>query len=115
MSSNNPNNQPQNISSQSQPIDLNNKARKVDLQLTDEAEYTIKSPKSKLEEWNKVIREGLITLASILAIGSMCYFCFQTIQSTKSSADDKKWAQSALSLIVGAGVGYISAKNQKDA
>lgn len=111
MTSNNPNNQTQNVSSA--PIDLNQEAKKIELKL-DETEYIIKSQKSRVEEWSRVAREVLITLASIGAIGFMCYFCFQTIQSKNTSPDDKKWAQSTLTFIVGGGVGYISGKNQKD-
>ncbi|OYD95724.1 hypothetical protein CDG76_12385 [Nostoc sp. 'Peltigera membranacea cyanobiont' 210A] len=111
MTSNNPNNQTQNVSGT--PIDLNQKAKNIELKL-DETEYIIKSPKSKVEEWSKIGREVSITLASLTAIGFMCYFCFQTIQSNKTSSDDKKWAQSTLTFIVGGGVGYISGKSQKD-
>lgn len=82
--------------------------------LLENSDYTIKKPEDKINRFSRIIREAIILIGVLVGVGFILYFCLYILQSSSSSADDKKWAQSTLTFIVGGGVGYLTGKNKKD-
>jgi D-alanyl-lipoteichoic acid acyltransferase DltB (MBOAT superfamily) len=88
-------NQPQ----QSSIIDLNQIANQSNL----EVDLKIKTPKSRFDQIVELVSLVIISLILLVAIS----YCFQILTSPQSSPEDKKNAQSTITLIIGGAIGYF--------
>lgn len=79
--------------------------------LIEKADITIKKPEDPVVRDAKVFNEKVLLLFGIAVVCFMLYFCISTIQSPISSLDDKKWAQSMLTLVLGGVIGYVTRAN----
>lgn len=67
----------------------------------------------RVERWKEAFKDValfLFALGGVALIGKLCY---AISQSAQASADDKKWAMSTLTLLVGGAVGYVTGKKSK--
>jgi hypothetical protein len=72
--------------------------------------------KIKREEWATAVsylKDVLIALFAIISAGIFMYLCIAIITDPNSSADDKKWATSILTLMASGTIGYITGKSSK--
>jgi D-alanyl-lipoteichoic acid acyltransferase DltB (MBOAT superfamily) len=88
-------NQPQ----QSSIIDLNQIANQSNLAV----DLKIKTPKSRFDQIVELVSLVIISLILLVAI----FYCFQILTSPQSSLEDKKNAQSTITLIIGGAIGYL--------
>jgi ABC-type Na+ efflux pump permease subunit len=88
-----------------------------DLQLAEEAQkrgmaISISSPPDEKDQHEKRLKNrvvlGFAVVAALVALG----VCIAMMFRGGSSAEDRKWAQSMLFMIVGGALGYLGAKGQ---
>jgi hypothetical protein len=105
---NNPQQPPNNPNQAHSTIDLGELA-KLDLgELTEHMDLSLKSSKNKnnfdyLLEFFPLLITGTIVIFSV-------YSCFQILNSKTASPDEKKYAQSTITLIAGGAMGYFAGK-----
>lgn len=75
-------------------------------------ELTVKVEKSESEGDARLrrTREIVLMLCAVAGAGVFLWICYQTVTNPLSSADDKKWATSIITAVVGALVGALVKK-----
>ena len=73
--------------------------------------YLLKKPEDPVFRNARIFNEIVLLIFGIAIVCFMLYFCISTIQSPISSPDDKKWAQSMLTLVLGSVIGYVTRAN----
>ncbi|OUL17663.1 hypothetical protein BV372_34865 [Nostoc sp. T09] len=104
MTSNQPNQPSSSHNNTPSQLDLNQLVTQQKMDLT------LKPGKTNIDHFKEII----ISLIALAGIAFIIYICSTVLQSEKASADDKKWAQSTITFIVGGAVGYITGKTQRD-
>jgi hypothetical protein len=89
------------------PLDLNELAQgqKVDIKVA--------SPEDPSDARLRRFKDAVLFITSIIGALGFGGFCVYIYIAASSSADDRKWAASIITLIVGGLVGYWSGKNSK--
>ncbi len=100
------------------PLDLDDLAQgqKVDIHLLSPETPIELQSRLKLQEQDALhqrFRDTILLIASIVGVLGFSGFCVYIYVSPASSADDRKWAASIITLIVGGLVGYWGGKNAK--
>jgi hypothetical protein len=104
--------------SDKKPLDLDDLAQgqKVDIRLISpesplelETRLKIQELDARHQRW----KDTILLAASVIGVLLFSGFCVYIYVSPASSADDRKWAASIITLIVGGLVGYWSGKNAK--
>ncbi|MFM7384019.1 MAG: hypothetical protein ACKO1W_13360 [Microcystaceae cyanobacterium] len=93
-----PNNQPQ----QNSIIDLNQIANQSNL----EVDLKIKTSKGLSD---KITEFFLLVVISAILLMTI-FYCFQILTSLQSSPEDKKNAQSTITLIIGSAIGFFAGR-----
>jgi hypothetical protein len=75
-------------------------------------EVSVKVEKSEAagDAWVRRLRELVLMTCAVFGAGTFLWICFQTITNPSSSADDKKWATSIITAVVGGLVGALVKK-----
>ncbi len=58
----------------------------------------------------RLLKDVILFMAAIVAVGAMLVFCFVTMMDETTSPDEKKWAMSMLSGAIGGLLGYLIGK-----
>lgn len=66
----------------------------------------LQSARAKLELWMEGVLFVLVTAGIVVA----CWYCSLIVWVSTAGPDDKRWAQSVLSAVISAGVGYLLGK-----
>ncbi len=98
----NPSPSPNNQSQPSSIIDLNQIANQDKLEI----DLKIKTSKSRSEQINEFLI--LVVISAIIFIATVS--CFQILTSPQSSPEDKKNAQSIITLILGSVIGFFAGR-----
>ena len=80
--------------------------------VTDGHEITVKVEKSESEGDALVrrIRELVLMVCAVAGAAVFLWICYQTVTNPNSSPDDKKWATSVITAVVGGLVGALVKK-----
>jgi hypothetical protein len=99
-------------------VDLDDLAQgqKVDIRVVSHEDPLELQTRLKIQETDAAHqrwKDTILLVASLIGVLGFSGFCVYIYVSPTSSADDKKWAASIITLIVGGLVGYWSGKNAK--
>ena len=61
----------------------------------------------------QLVKEGAIILGTIIGVVIFSYICIEIIRNPAASADDKKWATSIITLVVGGLIGYFTGRSSQ--
>jgi hypothetical protein len=75
------------------------------------AERKSKTRINEWSAWNAYITSAVLLISGIVFAVISVYFCMSIINNPASSADDKKWAMSYLTLSGGGVIGYLTGKS----
>lgn len=71
---------------------------------------SVKPEEREKDAWARIIKDMILFLCSIVFVGALAWFCYETMRSTTASADEKKWAMSFFSAAAGGLIGYLVRK-----
>jgi hypothetical protein len=58
----------------------------------------------------RLFKEVVLFLSAVFCFGLILFICFDVVQNTVASANEKKWAMSVLTGLTGALTGYLLKK-----
>ncbi|MEB3309431.1 MAG: hypothetical protein VKJ02_04310 [Snowella sp.] len=93
---------PNNQGTQNSTIDLKQIADQNNL----DVELKIKTSKNRLDYFLEFMPQSVMIIILVI----VTIFCFQILNAQTSTQDDKKFAQSMLTLIVGGSVGFVTGR-----
>lgn len=75
-----------------------------------EVSVTIEKSESDGDARLRRTRELVLMVCAVVGAGTFLFICYQTVTNPASSADDKKWATSIITAVVGGLVGALVKK-----
>lgn len=71
---------------------------------------SVKPGETEKDAWARIIKDMILFLCSIAFVGTLAWFCYETVRSASASAEEKKWAMSFFTAAAGGLIGYLVKK-----